>query len=456
MTLAASGSLITLSDLRTELAVTASPFTLGQVNGDVYTRINLTGAPNVNDTYPVKMSEFGSYNHTSASANAGVLYDGLVLGYWNVLGSGTPFTARRFHNKWWMCQQQGGVGYANAAAAYSSSVDAFLPRGAEMLINGAMTLYSASYGTLVPYFGWISSSYGGLVAPDSGTFPTPDGYYYHIDTGSDYYTYTSQYNLPATGSVTQLAADIAEVKYLGGVTGSYSYSVDLGATLGEVTLTYNSGEIPDRFIVQYSGSTVIDTGFRGNVIHNRVLKRRGKANGISGAVSGSATFTKLSTQTGSIVIVQSPLGNTDFGFTLSSPISPAQQTVTFYARVSGSVSPTYTNPKLYWNTNNDVYATTTSGYLTGSAVSSSTYVNMGVVNITSGSTISYFATDNAGTNISACYTQNCTGSFICGAANSTIGSNTNIYVTIPIDGSGAYGSCTEVFGPGIYYTLTGI
>ena len=456
MTLAASGSLITLSDLRTELAVTASPFTLGQVNGDVYTRINLTGAPNVNDTYPVKMSEFGSYNHTSASANAGVLYDGLVLGYWNVLGSGTPFTARRFHNKWWMCQQQGGVGYANAAVAYSSSVDAFLPRGAEMLINGAMTLYSASYGTLVPYFGWISSSYGGLVAPDSGTFPTPDGYYYHIDTGSDYYTYTSQYNLPATGSVTQLAADIAEVKYLGGVTGSYSYSVDLGATLGEVTLTYNSGEIPDRFIVQYSGSTVIDTGFRGNVIHNRVLKRRGKANGISGAVSGSATFTKLSTQTGSIVIVQSPLGNTDFGFTLSSPISPAQQTVTFYARVSGSVSPTYTNPKLYWNTNNDVYATTTSGYLTGSAVSSSTYVNMGVVNITSGSTISYFATDNAGTNISACYTQNCTGSFICGAANSTIGSNTNIYVTIPIDGSGAYGSCTEVFGPGIYYTLTGI
>ena len=456
MTLAASGSLITLSDLRTELAVTASPFTLGQVNGDVYTRINLTGAPNVNDTYPVKMSEFGSYNHTSASANAGVLYDGLVVGYWNVLGSGTPFTARRFHNKWWMCQQQGGVGYANAAAAYSSSVDAFLPRGAEMLINGAMTLYSASYGTLVPYFGWISSSYGGLVAPDSGTFPTPDGYYYHIDTGSDYYTYTSQYNLPATGSVTQLAADIAEVKYLGGVTGSYSYSVDLGATLGEVTLTYNSGEIPDRFIVQYSGSTVIDTGFRGNVIHNRVLKRRGKANGISGAVSGSATFTKLSTQTGSIVIVQSPLGNTDFGFTLSSPISPAQQTVTFYARVSGSVSPTYTNPKLYWNTNNDVYATTTSGYLTGSAVSSSTYVNMGVVNITSGSTISYFATDNAGTNISACYTQNCTGSFICGAANSTIGSNTNIYVTIPIDGSGAYGSCTEVFGPGIYYTLTGI
>jgi len=456
MTLAASGSLIALSDLRTEMALTASPFTLGQANGDVYTRINLTGGPNVNDTYPVKLSEFGAYNHTSASANAGILYDGLVLGYWNVLGPGSPFTARRFHNKWWMVQQQRGVDFSSPAIAYSSSVDAFLPRGAEMLINGAMTLYSASYGTLVPYFGWISSSYGGLAAPDNTTFPIPEAYYYYQDNVNDYYTYTSQYNLPATGSITTLAADVAEVKYLGGVTGSYSYSVDLGATFGEVTFTYNSGEIPDRFIVQYSGSTVIDTGFRGDIVHNRGLKRRGKANGISGAVNGSATFTKLSTQTGSIVIVQSPLGNTDFGFTLSSPVSPAQQTVTFYARVSGSVSPTNTNPKLYWNTNNDVYATTTYGYLTGSAVSSSTYVNMGVVSITSGSTISYFATDNAGTNISACYTQNCTGSFICGAANSTISSNTNIYVTIQIDGSGAYGSCSEVFGPGIYYTLTGI
>lgn len=456
MTLAASGSLIALSDLRTELAVTASPFSLGQANGDIYSRINLTGAPNVNDTYPVKMSEFGLYNHTSASANAGVLYDGLVLGYWNVLGPNVPFKARRFHNKWWMVQQQQGVAFANVAAALSSSVDAFLPRGAEMLINGAIVLASASYGTLVPYFGFVSSSFGGLAGPDSGTFPTPEGYYYHVDAPNDYYTYTSQYNLPATGSVTTLAADVAEVKYLGGVTGSYSYSVDLGTTFGEVTLTYDAGELPDRFIVQYSGSIVIDTGFRGDVIHNRALKRRGKITGISGSAAGTASFTKLSTVTGSTVIVQSPLGNTNFGFTLSSPVRPAQQTVTFYARVSGSVSPTYTNPKLYWNTNNDVYASITSGYLTGSAVSSSTYVNMGTVNITSGSIISYFATDNGGTNISSCYTQNCTGSFICGAANSTISSNTDIYVTIPIDSSGSYISCTEVFGPGIYYTLTGI
>ena len=456
MTLAASGSNITLSGIRTEMAVTASPFSLGQANGDVYTRINLTGAPNINDTYPVKMSEFGSYNHTSASENAGILYDGLVLGYWTVLGPNVPFKARRFHDKWWMVQQQGGLPLGTSVAnAYSSSVDSFLPRGAEMIINGALVLYSASYGELVPYFAFVSSAFGGLAGPDTGTFPPPEGYYYHVDVPNDYYTYTSQYNLPATASVTTLEAGIPEVKYLGGVTGSYSYSVDLGSTFGEVTLTYDAGELPDRFIVQYSGSNIIDTGFRGDTIHNRALKRRGKINGISGSAAGTASFTKLSTVTGSIVIVQSPLGNTNFGFTLSPPVKPAQQTVTFFARVTGSVSPTYTNSKIYWSSANDVYASVTNGYMTGSSVGSSTYVNMGSMTITSGSTLSYFAADNTGSNITAYYTQN-TGSFICGADAQTIGSNTNVYVTIQIDATGSFVPCLNAFGPGIYYTLTGI
>jgi hypothetical protein len=354
-----------------------------------------------------------------------------------------------------MCQQSAGIGFANIASAYSSSVDAFLPRGAEMLINGAIVLASASYGTLVPYFGWVSSSFGGLVAPDSGTFPTPDGYYYYVDAPNDVYTYTSQYNLPATGSLTTLAADTAEVKYLGGVTGSYSYSVDLGTGFGEVTLTYDAGELPDRFIVQYSGSNIIDTGFRGSNVHDRALKRRGKINGISGSASGTASFVKLSPQTGSIVIVQSPLGNTNFGFTLSSPVKPAQKTVTFYARVTGSVSPTYTNSKIYWSSANDVYASVTNGYMTGSAVSSSTYVNMGTMTITSGSTLSYFAADNTGSNITAYYTQN-SGSFICGADAQSIGSNTSVYVTIQLDATGSFVPCLNAFGPGIYYTLTGI
>ena len=456
MTLAASGSKITLSDLRTEMSVTASPFSLGQANGDIYARVNLTGGPNVNDTYPVKIGEFGGYNHTSASDSVGVLHDGLVLGYWTVLGPTVPFKARWFHNKWWMVQQSAGIGFANIASAYSSSVDAFLPRGAEMLINGAIVLASASYGTLVPYFGWISSSFGGLVAPDSGTFPAPDGYYYYVDAPNDVYTYTSQYNLPATGSLTTLAADVAEVKYLGGVTGSYSYSVNLGSEKGEVTLTYDAGELPDRFIVQYSGSTVINTGFRGNVLHNRALRRRGRIDGISGSASGTATFTKLSTQTGSIVIVQSPLGNTNFGFTLSSPVKPAQQTITMYARVSGSVSPINNNPAIYYTIGNDLYASTLSGALSASLVTSSVYVNMGNVTLSSGSTFAYYAVDATGSNVSARFGETNTGAFGCGSDTQTISGNTNLYVTIELDATGSYVGCSSgIYGSGVYYTLIG-
>ncbi len=456
MALTSSGSKISLGDIRTEMGLgSQAPFSLTAAQNDVYTNLNIIGAPNANDTYPVKIGEFGGYNHTSASDGQGVMYDGLVLGYWNVLGANVPFKVRRFHNKWWMCQQQQGVGFANVASAYSASVDAFLPRGAEMLINGAMTLYSASYGTLVPYFGWVSSSFGGLVAPDSGTFPTPDGYYYHVDAPNDFYTYTSQYNLPATGSLTTLETNTAELKYLAGVTGSYSYSVNLGSEFGEVTLTYGAGELPDRFIVQYSGSNVIDTGFRGSTLHNKTLKKRGKINGISGSANGTVSFTKLSTVTSSVVIVQSPINTTDFGFTLSSPVKPSQQTVTFFARVSGSVSPTYTNPKIYWSSAGDVYASTTSGYMTGSAVTGSTYVNMGSMTITSGSNLSYFASDVSGSNITAYYTEN-SGSFGCGASNQIIGSNTNVYVTIQLDATGSFVPCLNAFGPGIYFTLTGI
>jgi hypothetical protein len=325
-----------------------------------------------------------------------------------------------------------------------------------MLINGAIVLASASYGTLVPYFGWISSSFGGLVGPDTGTFPPPSGYYYHTDVPNDYFTYTSEYNLPATGSLTTLAADSAEVKYLGGVTGSYSYSVNLGTEKGEVTLTYDAGELPDRFIVQYSGSNVIDTGFRGSTVHNRALKRRGRINGISGSTSGTATFTKLSTQTGSIVIVQSPLGNTNFGFTLSSPVKPTQQTVTMYARVSGSVSPTNNNPAIYYTIGNDLYASTLSGQLSASLVTSSVYVNMGNVTLSSGSTFAYYAVDATGSSLSARFGQTNTGSFGCGSDTQNIGSNTNLYVTIELDATGSYVGCSSgIYGSGVYYTLIG-
>ena len=37
-----------------------------------------------------------------------------------------------------------------------------------------------------------------------------------------------------------------------------------------------------------------------------------------------------------------------------------------------------------------------------------------------------------------------------------VGSDIDVYVTIQTDGGGNYVSCADSFGPGIYYTLTGI
>lgn len=49
-----------------------------------------------------------------------------------------------------------------------------------------------------------------------------------------------------------------------GSQGSYYYEVDLGTATGTVTLNYDAYSVPDRFIVSYDGSDVIDTGIVGD------------------------------------------------------------------------------------------------------------------------------------------------------------------------------------------------
>jgi len=134
---------------------------------------------------------------------------------------------------------------------------------------------------------------------------------------------------------------------------------------------------------------------------------------------------------------------------------PNQRTLTFFARVSGSVSPEYNNSKIYWSSN-DIYADITSSYMTGSSVSSSTYVNMGSMKITSGSIISYYPTDATGSNLSARFGETNTGSFGCSPYTQSISDNTNLYITIQLDASGSYVNCTTgIYGSGVYYTLIG-
>lgn len=459
MTLPASGSKISLGDIKTEMAVTASPFTLASAEGEVYARINRIGAHYDLDQYPAKISEFSSYNHTSASTGCGRLYDGMIMGTWNILGTGTNFVSRWFNGKWWFVQETyGGPGWTTTARRETGSFDAFLGRGSEMLLRTDFTLRSASYGEFTPCYAWVSSSYGGLYAPDTGTLPPPKYYQYVYDAANDFWQYSTEFSLPATGSVQTITTGSEVVKFLSGVTGSYSYSVELGTGYGDVTLTYNTGEQPDKFRVIYNGSEVINTKFRGNPIHNRALYVRGFLP-VTGSIDGKGTavFSKLTTASTAYVIVNSPIGNTDFGFTISEPVKvPNQQTVTVYAKASGSVAPTQTNPKIYYNIINDIYASTLTGYLTGSLPVGSTYVNMGSVTLSSGSSISFTPNDSSGSGISSCNTIYCTGSFGCGSSTYDVGSDMNVYLTLELDSTGSFVSCLNAFGPGIYYTLTGV
>lgn len=98
----------------------------------------------------------------------------------------------------------------------------------------------------------------------------------------------------------------------------------LGAETGLVTLTFDSFDIPDRFVVEFDGDTVIDTGYVGNPVFQpyidaAVLIEGDIAGDITNVTTGSISFLKDSSVEYATVKVYSPLSNTRFEFTLSCP-----------------------------------------------------------------------------------------------------------------------------------------
>jgi len=62
----------------------------------------------------------------------------------------------------------------------------------------------------------------------------------------------------------EVNACASDIEYTGGQTYPTEKTVDLGSNMGVVSFTFNSYAVPDRFIVEYKGSVVIDTQYRGN------------------------------------------------------------------------------------------------------------------------------------------------------------------------------------------------
>lgn len=102
--------------------------------------------------------------------------------------------------------------------------------------------------------------------------------------------------------------------------GEETYTVTLGSDGGTVTLNFDAYGVPDRFVVTYNGSTVIDTGYRGDSGYNATLAGLGLP-AVTGPGSGSASFVKpAGSPTTANVTVYAPLPGTAWEFTLGCPV----------------------------------------------------------------------------------------------------------------------------------------
>lgn len=101
--------------------------------------------------------------------------------------------------------------------------------------------------------------------------------------------------------------------------------IELGTTTGVVTLTFNAISVPDKFIVEFDGSEVINTGYRGVSSQqgplNTALAERGlPAETIQGIGQGTATFNKTTSTTTATLKVFAPLPGTSWVCTVSCPV----------------------------------------------------------------------------------------------------------------------------------------
>lgn len=152
---------------------------------------------------------------------------------------------------------------------------------------------------------------------------------------STYYPSQGQYWL-AFPSPSAIACGV-EDEYTGGQSFPAIRTILLGAGTGTVTLTYETGAVPDKFEVWFGGDKVIDTGYVGDVatyqtLLNNLLESRGLPPETMTEYAGpgvpmTAQFEKTTTDTIAYVRVFAPFTATVWNFTLSCPDGGAAPTL---------------------------------------------------------------------------------------------------------------------------------
>jgi len=118
-----------------------------------------------------------------------------------------------------------------------------------------------------------------------------------------------------------------------GAVGGGEYIIDLGTDTGLVTLDFNANTVPDKFFVDWDGSEVINTGWRGT---------SGTYDGVpvtvAGPGAGTASFTKTTAAPSLATIrVEAPFTGTQWDVNLGCPAAGSPPYV-----VPGNVRATFT------------------------------------------------------------------------------------------------------------------
>jgi len=101
--------------------------------------------------------------------------------------------------------------------------------------------------------------------------------------------------------------------------------IELGAATGVVTVTCEAYGVPDKFVVEFDGVEVINTGYRGSVVRQGQLNTALAARGLPPETITSpgfvvATFNKTTSTTTATLKVFAPLSGTSWSCTVSCPV----------------------------------------------------------------------------------------------------------------------------------------
>ena len=165
--------------------------------------------------------------------------------------------------------------------------------------------------------------------------------------------------IPTTTTTTTMAVINcgSSSSFSGGISYPTTQSVILGTTTGNTSLLYDAQSVPDRFIVEWNSSVVIDTGYRGGASYDfgggSRLSFTNSLNGqfdpitltsypdltnfpddgyprILGSGLGSTSFLKdLANDTSVIIKIYAPMEGTVWSYTLNCPgVSPTTTSTT--------------------------------------------------------------------------------------------------------------------------------